>query len=76
MNGFDAAREMRRFDRERLEQMSESDRQSVRPTVIAGLTGLDGAAARKEAAGAGIDTFLVKPVRRPDVCEILRRIDQ
>ncbi|PLN76814.1 hypothetical protein BDW42DRAFT_188434 [Aspergillus taichungensis] len=76
MNGFEAAREMRRFDRERLKQMPESDRQSVRPTVIAGLTGLDGAAARKEAAGAGIDTFLVKPVRRSDVRAILRRIDQ
>lgn len=76
MNGFEAAREMRRFDRERLEQMPESERQSVRRTVIAGLTGLDGPAARKEAASAGIDTFLVKPVKRPDVRAILRRIDE
>ncbi|PKY00690.1 hypothetical protein P168DRAFT_299605 [Aspergillus campestris IBT 28561] len=76
MDGFDAAREMRRFDHERLEQMSESDRQSVRRTIIAGLTGLDGPAARKEAASAGIDTFLVKPVKGPDVRAILRQIDQ
>ena len=37
------------------------------------LTGLDSAGAQKEAFGSGINTFLVKPVKRPELQAILPR---
>ena len=54
--------------------MTESARQASRPLVIAALTGLDSADAQKEAFGSGIDGFLIKPIKRPELLSILQQI--
>lgn len=73
MNGFEASREIRRLEREHRAGMSESDQKALPPTIIAALTGLDSAGAQKEAFGSGINTFLVKPVKRQELQAILQR---
>ena len=73
MNGFEASREIRRLEREHRAQMSESDQKALPLTIIAALTGLDSAGAQKEAFGSGINTFLVKPVKRRELQAILQR---
>lgn len=73
MNGFEASREIRRLEKEHRDGMSESDRNTLPPTIIAALTGLDSAGAQKEALGSGINTFLVKPVKRAELQAILQR---
>ncbi|CAI7632172.1 unnamed protein product [Penicillium palitans] len=59
MDGFEAARQIRRLEKE----------------YRAGL-GLDSHDVQKEAFGSGIDTFLIKPVQRPDLYAILERMEQ
>lgn len=54
--------------------MTESARQASRPMIIAALTGLDSTDAQKEAFGSGIDTFLIKPVKRHELLSILQQI--
>ncbi|KAJ5988268.1 hypothetical protein N7481_003478 [Penicillium waksmanii] len=73
MDGFKASREIRRIENEYRARLAESDRQNLPPTVIAALTGLDTAGAQKEALGSGINTFLVKPLKRKHLQAILRR---
>ncbi|KAJ6121336.1 hypothetical protein N7512_003801 [Penicillium capsulatum] len=72
MDGFEASRQIRRFENARLDTMSESEREANPHTLIAALTGLDSASAQNEALGSGINTFLIKPVKRPDLLKILR----
>jgi CheY-like chemotaxis protein len=74
MDGFEASRQIRRLEKEHRAKMTDLAQQTLAPTVIAALTGLDSANAQKEAFGSGIDTFLVKPVKRPDLRAILRRM--
>ncbi|KAJ5648028.1 hypothetical protein N7490_004400 [Penicillium lividum] len=72
MDGFEASRQIRRLEKEHRAQLSNSE--NAPPcTFIAALTGLDSAEAQKEALGSGIDTFLIKPIKRPQVQAILRR---
>lgn len=73
MDGFEASREIRRLEKEHRAGMSESDRKACLPTIISALTGLDSAGAQKEALGSGINTFLVKPVKRRELQAILQR---
>lgn len=74
MDGFEAAREMRRFEKEyRDKTMSKSAQDSSRLAFIAALTGLDSAEAQKESVGSGIDTVLIKPVKRPELQSILQQ---
>ena len=73
MNGFEASREIRRLEREHRAGMSETYQKTFQPTFIAALTGLDSAGAQKEALGSGINTFLVKPVKRAELQAILQR---
>jgi len=54
--------------------MSEPKR--LPPVVIAALTGLDSPNAQKEAFGSGIDTFLVKPVKRSDFKAVLKQTQE
>lgn len=74
MNGFEASREIRRLEKEYRAKLTESEQQTLPHTIIAALTGLHSANAQKEAFGSGIDTFLVKPVKRPELQAILRRV--
>ena len=76
MDGFETARQIRRIEKEYQAQMTESARQASQPMIIAALTGLDSVDAQKEAFGSGIDTFLVKPVKRPELLAILQRMDE
>lgn len=76
MDGFEAARQIRRIEKQYHAHMTESARQASRSVIIAALTGLDSADAQKEAFGSGIDTFLIKPVKRPDLLALLRRMDE
>lgn len=73
MDGFEASKQMRRFEKEQLAKMSEPEKEAHTSTVIAALTGLDSASAQKEALGSGINTFLIKPVKRPDLQKILKQ---
>lgn len=74
MDGFEASRQIRRLEKEQRAEMTKSGKKKLPPaTIIAALTGLDSASAQKEAFGSGIDTFVVKPVKRPELLAILRR---
>lgn len=73
MDGFQASREIRRIEKDFRAKMSESERESHPPTIIAALTGLDSAGAQKEALGSGINTFLVKPINRKNLQAVLHR---
>lgn len=73
MNGFQASREIRRIEKAFRAGLSESDKNALPPTIIAALTGLDSAGAQKEALGSGINTFLVKPLKRKELQAVLRR---
>lgn len=72
MDGFQASREMRRIEKEFRAGLSESAQNALPPTTIAALTGLDSAGAQKEALGSGINTFLVKPIKRKELQDVLR----
>lgn len=76
MNGFEAARQIRRAEKEFRAQLSEAEREKLPNTIIAALTGLDSQDAQREAYGSGVDTFLIKPIKRPDLLEILKKIDE
>ncbi|KAI2717482.1 hypothetical protein CBS147332_4362 [Penicillium roqueforti] len=75
MDGLEASRQIRRLEKGYRAKMTESEQQTTPPTVIAALTGLDSIEAQKEAFGSGVDTFLVKPVKRRDLQAILRRMN-
>lgn len=75
MDGLEASRQIRRLEKGYRAKMTESEQQTTPPTVIAALTGLDNVEAQKEAFGSGVDTFLVKPVKRRDLQAILRRMN-
>lgn len=76
MDGFEAAREIRRIEKKYQAQMTESARQAPRPMTIAALTGLDSTDAQKEAFGSGIDTFLIKPIKRNELLAILQHMNE
>ncbi|CAI7623055.1 unnamed protein product [Penicillium pancosmium] len=73
MDGFTASREIRRIEKDFRAGLSESAQNALPPTIIAALTGLDSAGAQKEALGSGINTFLVKPLKRKDLQAVLHR---
>lgn len=62
MNGFEATRRIRAFEKER----------DLEPSVIVALSGLASAEAQQEAFGCGIDLFLTKPVKLTELGTILR----
>ncbi|KAL4779888.1 hypothetical protein BJX76DRAFT_364820 [Aspergillus varians] len=72
MNGFEASREIRRFEREYF-NANPSSKPSWYPTTIAALTGLDSADAQQEAFASGIDLFFTKPISRQKVRSLLER---
>lgn len=74
MDGFEASRQMRRSEKEHRAGLPEAAQKGLPNTIIAALTGLDSPNAQKEAFGSGIDTFLIKPVKRGDVQAVLDRM--
>jgi CheY-like chemotaxis protein len=72
MNGFEAARKIRRFEREH-RNANKSSTLPWDPTTIAALTALDNVDARKEAFASGMDEFLAKPVNRQYLRTLLQR---
>lgn len=68
MNGFEAARTIRAFEKTR----GEGEKRSK----IVALTGLSSVADEAEALECGIDLFLTKPVAFKEVKKILDRWDQ
>lgn len=74
MDGFEAARQIRAFEKECRASLSGSDKEVLPSLAIAALTGLGGAAAQEEAIASGIDEFLIKPVNRSDVQKLLQKM--
>ncbi|OJJ04458.1 hypothetical protein ASPVEDRAFT_85850 [Aspergillus versicolor CBS 583.65] len=72
MNGFEASRRIREFERQHYETYP-SARPSWHPTIITALTGLDSADAQQEAFASGIDIFLTKPISRKLIRSLLDR---
>jgi signal transduction histidine kinase/CheY-like chemotaxis protein len=72
MNGFEASRRIRQFEREYYDAQPSS-KPSWHPTTIAALTGLDSPDAEQEAFASGIDIFLTKPISRERVLSLLER---
>jgi CheY-like chemotaxis protein len=72
MNGFEASRTIRQFERTHFDRKSSS-KPPWYPITITALTGLDSAAAQQEAFASGIDTFLTKPIKRQDIRALLER---
>ncbi|EEY19589.1 histidine kinase G7 [Verticillium alfalfae VaMs.102] len=61
MDGFEATRRIRTFERER----------QLPPITIIALSGLASESAQDEAFVSGIDLFLTKPVRLKDMASVL-----
>ncbi|KAJ5988504.1 hypothetical protein N7481_003714 [Penicillium waksmanii] len=74
MDGFEAARQIRRLEKKHRAALSESARQALPPTIIAALTGLHSLAAQKEAFSSGMDTFVTKPIKRTDLYAVIQRV--
>lgn len=72
MNGLEATRQIRRFEREYWDKSNDSSKPSWHPTTIVALTGLDSAEVQQEALTSGMDTFLVKPIKRREILQLLR----
>lgn len=72
MNGFEASRRIREFEREYY-NANPSTKPSWHPTTITALTGLDSTDAEQEAFASGIDLFLTKPISREKICSLLER---
>ncbi|KAL2810295.1 hypothetical protein BJX63DRAFT_423143 [Aspergillus granulosus] len=72
MNGFEASRSIRQFERQHFDKNS-STKPPWYPTTITALTGLDSAEAQQEAFASGIDTFLTKPIKRQDLRSLLEK---
>ncbi|OKL56465.1 hypothetical protein UA08_08133 [Talaromyces atroroseus] len=72
MNGFEASRAFRQFEREHFNANPDS-KPPWYPTAIIALTGLDSADAQQEAFASGIDTFLTKPINRQHIRTLLER---
>ncbi|KAI9367345.1 hypothetical protein BJX61DRAFT_547575 [Aspergillus egyptiacus] len=72
MNGFDASRRIREFERTHF-NAHPSAKPIWLPTTIVALTGLDSADAQQEAFASGVDTFLTKPVSRQELRSLLRQ---
>lgn len=73
MDGFEASQHIRNVEKKHRSALSGPDKEALPHTIIAALSGLDSAGAQKEALGSGINTFLIKPVKRPQVQAILQR---
>ncbi|KAJ5808087.1 hypothetical protein N7474_009356 [Penicillium riverlandense] len=73
IDGFEAARRIRSFERDYRASLSDSAREAFPSVTIVALTGLGGTAAEQEAAASGIDEFLIKPVKRSDVQAMLQK---
>lgn len=63
MDGFEAARSIRAFEKSRLN--------SLKPSTIIALTGLSSTQDESEAMNSGIDRFMTKPVAFKEVKKIL-----
>jgi CheY-like chemotaxis protein len=63
MNGFEATRKIRAFEKSRLDE--------AKPSMIIGLTGLSSSFDASEAINSGMDRFLTKPVAFKEVKKIL-----
>lgn len=66
MNGFEAARQIRQFEKQT----------GATPSVIIAITGLGDDIARAKAYQHGFDFFMSKPVRPKDVTDMLESIIQ
>ena len=66
MNGFEAARQIRHFEKQT----------STPPAVIIAITGLGDDIARAKAYQHGFDFFMSKPVRPKDVTDMLESVMQ
>lgn len=73
MDGFEAARRIRSFEKDYRASLSDSAREAFPAVTIVALTGLGGTAAEQEATASGIDEFLMKPVRRSAVLAMLQK---
>ena len=65
MDGFEATRRIRAYEREN----------GLQPVAIFALSGLASASAQQEAQESGIDLFLTKPVRLKELSLILQQRD-
>lgn len=65
MNGFEATRNIRAFEKSRPDE--------AKPSTIIGLTGLSSSFDESEAMNSGMDRFLTKPVAFKEVKKILDR---
>ena len=72
MNGFEASRKIRQFEREYYDE-NPSAKPPWHPTTIIALTGLDSADARQEAFASGIDISMTKPISRKQIRSLLER---
>lgn len=72
MDGIEATRRIRQFEKEYKSKLDEKSKASWQPAYIAALTGLDSADVQDAGYAAGIDTFLIKPVKRPDLKRVLQ----
>jgi CheY-like chemotaxis protein len=75
MNGFEAARQIRRLEKTHRAVLSGLVRQARLPVIIAALIGLQSPEVQEEVFRSGIDTFLTKPIKRLDLYTVLQRVN-
>lgn len=72
MDGIEATKRIRQFEKEYKSTLDETSKASWQPAFIVALTGLDSADVQDAGYAAGIDTFLIKPVKKTDLKRVLQ----
>ncbi|KAF4229386.1 hypothetical protein CNMCM6805_001505 [Aspergillus fumigatiaffinis] len=73
MDGLEATREIRLFEKMHREGSTNAGHSCSKPTTVIALSGLGSAPVRQEAFNSGIDLFLSKPIRFQ---ELVKQIDE
>ncbi|RLL97657.1 hypothetical protein CFD26_103693 [Aspergillus turcosus] len=73
MDGLEATREIRLFEKMHREGSTNAGHSCFKPTTVIALSGLGSAPVRQEAFNSGIDLFLSKPIRFQ---ELVKQIDE
>ncbi|OJJ40033.1 hypothetical protein ASPWEDRAFT_33369 [Aspergillus wentii DTO 134E9] len=74
MDGLEATRQIRGFERTYESKLDDSARSTWKPATVVALTGLASGCAQQEAFSSGMDLFLTKPVKMQELTPIMDKV--
>jgi len=74
MDGLEAARQIRTYEREKLAKMSEKEANHFCPVSIVAITAHIMVTDRETCLAAGMNDYLAKPYRPNDLIKIIERL--